>query len=462
MLLSDSDILGLLSEINSPEEIKRRTESLKSYSIFEGELHEYVLATLKKLYPSTWEDYNVADYNLLKKITEKKAKSYIKTPTRKLNQITETDKYKKILADFNFDDTMKAVDQYKNQYRYCGLGVLRNRFFDTTGAYEDIYQFSALAPHEFVVHRDNEKNIYAWSIPKGKDGDFYIWTIWTDQSQVKIRTKDYKSFDILAIDGNQDNINPFGMIPYIYVPMDISGKYPLPPSLPRQTIEANKNLSIYMTSGNMQVGQLVISHPQEQKITEVSSGISVAMNLPQSSKERHAATTAEYISPSPNLEGHKDSVLTYMRLVLDENGMSSNSTIQSGESFTSGLDRLIANADVQDIIEENQGLYRRVENMTYQIIKKMNDIDGNYVFKSESLSLTYALPKILTSDSEKLDNLKKKKDLQLWEEWELVQEADPNLTEEEAKEKVARLKAENGNKQEPSIQTPETESSAVA
>jgi hypothetical protein len=462
MLLSDSDILFFLSEINSAEEIKRRSESLKSYSIFEGELHEFVLNGIKQLYPKTWADYNIADYNLLKKITEKKSKSYIKPPTRKLEQVTETDKYKKILSDFNYDDTMKVVDQYKNQYRYCGLGVLRNRYFDIDGNHEDVYQFSALAPHEFVVHRDNEKNIIAWSIPKGKDGDYYIWTMWTDQSQVKIRTRDYKSFDYIEISGNQDNINPFGMIPYVYVPMAASSKYPLAPSLPRQTIEVNKNLSVYLTSGNMQVGQLVISHPQEQKIEEVSTGITVAMNLPQSSKEKHSATTAAYISPNPNLEGHKDSVLTYMMLVLDENGMNSNSSIKSGETFTSGFDRLIANADVQDIIEDNQGMYSKVENETYQIIKHMNDVDGNYTFKSEKLSITYALPKILTSDSEKLDNLKKKKDLRLWEEWELVQEADPNLTEEEAKEKVKRLKAENGNKQESSIETTESESAAVA
>ena len=48
----------------------------------------------------------------------------------------------------------------------------------------------------------------------------------------------------------------------------------------------------------------------------------------------------------------------------------------------------------------------------------------------------------MTSDSEKLDNLKKKKDLGLWEEWELLLEADPNLTEEEAKEISARRASE--------------------
>lgn len=462
MLLSNSDILGFLAEINSQADVKRRQESIKSYHIYEGMLHEYVLEELKKLYPKTWSDYNVADYNLHKKIIDKKSKSYIKAPLRKLDQQTETDKYNEILSAFSFNDTMKVLDQYKNQYRYCGLGILRNRNFYPDESFVDSYQFSALAPHEFCVHRDLEGNIQAWSIPKGKTEDGDIWTIWTDVTQVKIQTKDYKSFALLEIQNNPDNVNPYGIIPYIYVPMDVSGKYPLPLSLPRQTIEVNKNLSVYLTSGNMQVGQLVISHPSAQKIAEVSTGITVAMNLPQSDKDKHSPTTAEYISPNPNLEGHKDSVLTYMMMILDEHGMNGTSSVKGGEKFTSGFDRMIANADVQDIIEDNQGMYRRVENGAYQVIKAIHEVDGSYIFKSNKLSIKYALPKILTSDSEKLDNLKKKKELGLWEEWELILEADPNLTEEEAKAKVELLKVNNANIERSSIQESDAEAAELA
>ena len=471
MLLSNSDISLILKEISSREDVHRRLESFKSYEIYEGRLHEYVREELKLLYPKTWRDYNVADYNIHKKIIDKKSKSYIRPPIRKLDRQEESDKFNSILEEFNFNDVMKVLDQYKNQYRYCGLGVIRDRIGAPDGTYKDKYQFWALAPHEFCVHRDAEENIYAWSIPKGKAEAGDIWVIWTDMSQVKIMTKDYESFVVLEIKDNPDNINPYGILPFIYVPMDVSGKYPLPLSLPRQTVEVNKNLSVYLTSGNMQVGQLVISHPMEQKISEVSTGIMVAMNLPQSSKDKHAPTTADYISPNPNLEGHKDSVLTYMMMILDEHGMNGSSSIKGGEKFTSGFDRLIANADVQDIIEDNQGMYRRVENENYKIIKAMSDTDGNYIFKSEKLSIKYALPKILTSDSEKLDNLKKKKDLGLWEDWELVLESDPNLTEEEAKEKVERLKASkmanenvvpNVDQERPSIQEPNAQASSMA
>lgn len=433
MILNSQTIPFLLKEINSESERLRRDKELENMMIYEGQLHLFVEKKLASMYPKTWECYNVADYNIHKKITDKKSKSYVKPPIRYLEQQTETETYNKILDDNNFNDTMKSVDMLHNRHKYCAVGVIRERFAVEDGSFEDDYNFWALAPYEFCVHRDQNGEIYAWSLPLGKEGDDYVWTIWSLESHVKIKTRDYKEFDYIEIAGNPDNANPYGLIPFIYVPMDCSGHYPYQSSLPRQTIELNTNLSVYMTSGNMQIGQLVLKYPKTQKIDWVVSGLMTAMKLEQEVKEGQPETSAEYISPNPNLEGHKESILTYMMMILDEHGMNSNQVTKSGEKFTSGFDRLIANADVQDIVENNQDAYTRTENGVYKIIQGMNLRDGSYIFKSDKLSIKFARPKILTSDSEKLDNLKKKKDLGLWEEWQLLQDADPNLTEAEAR-----------------------------
>ena len=456
MMLDDFLIVSILGEINSPEEKSRRNKELENLMVYEGQLHLFVEKKLKSMYPRTWESYNVADYNIHKKITDKKSKSYIKPPIRSLQKKEETDLYNGILEAYNFNDVMKLVDTYKNRHKYCGLGIVREREVFQDGTYNDKYNFWALAPYEFNVHRDANGDIYAWSIPTGKDREFDYWTLWSQETHIKIKTKDYKSFSVVPIDGNPENINPYGIIPFIFIPMDCSGAYPYHSSLPRQTVELNTNLSVYLTSGNMQIGQLVIKHPKNQKIDWIVSGLMTAMRLEQEINPDMPKTEADYISPSPNLEGHKESILTYMMMILDEHGMNSNQVTKSGEKFTSGFDRLIANADVQDIIEDNQDVYTRVENGTYKIIRAMNDRDGNFTFKSDKLSVKFARPKILTSDSEKLDNLKKKKDLGLWEEWELIIEADPNLTEEEARAKSEKLKLSkqenNGNQQGQNLQ----------
>jgi hypothetical protein len=184
----------------------------------------------------------------------------------------------------------------------------------------------------------------------------------------------------------------------------------------------------------------VLSYPAESKIDYVVNGLMTAMKLPQSTKPNAPKTEAKYISPNPNLDGHKDSILTYMHMILDQQGITSNQVVKPGEKFTSGFDRLIANADVQDIIEDNQDIYTRVENEVYKIIKQMHIVTGDFIFKSNELKIKFARPKILSSDSEKLENLKKKKELGLWFDWELIMEADPNLSEDEAKAKAEELK----------------------
>lgn len=447
MKLDSLSILSILSEIGSEEEHERRAAEIESKEIYEGKLHRYVEKKLKKMYPKTWEAYNIADYNIHKKISDKKSKSYVKPPLRKLDKQSETDDYNAILEEFGFNDVMKKVDLYKNRHSYCGLGVIRERLNLVDGGIKDKFYFWALAPYEFCVHRDQNGNIYAWSIPMGMEGDQEVWTIWTDESQVKLKTKDFKGYEIIPIPGNDSFVNPYGVIPFIYVPLDQTGEYPYPLSLPRQTVELNTNLSVYMTSGNMQIGQLVIKFPEDQKFDWIVSGLMTAMKLPQAKNPNIPKTEADYISPNPNLEGHKDSILTFMSMILDEHGMNSNGVVKSGEKFTSGFDRLIANADVQDIIEDNQDIYTRTENAVFQIIKSMSLRDGNYTYTSEKLSVKFARPKVLSSDTEKLQNLKMKKELGLWEDWELILEADPNLSEEDAKKKAELLKQKQTEQQ---------------
>jgi hypothetical protein len=443
MMLTQESIVGILQELCSEAEKERRLQELNSYRIYEGELHKFVQEKLKMLYPKTWDCYNLADYNIHKKIVDKKSKSYIKPPLRQLENEKESTLYSDIVNEFNFNDAMKLIDRYKNQHKYCGLGVIRERQQLTEGGFKDRYNFWALAPYEFCVHRDQNGEIYAWSIPTGKDGDFDVWTIWTSESHIKLRTKNYLAFDIIPIPGNEEMKNPYGIIPFVYVPMDISGFYPYPSSLPRQSVELNANLSIYLTSGNMQIGQLVLRYPKNQPLEWVTQGLMTAIKLPQDTKEGAPKTEASYISPAPNLEGHKESILTFMMMILDEHGINSNQVVKGGDRFTSGFDRLIANADVQDVIEDNQEIYTRVENAVYKIVQYMNLKDGNFTFKSDKLKVKFSRPKILSSDSEKLDNLKKKKELGLWEEWELLLEADPNLTETEAKQIISEREARN-------------------
>jgi hypothetical protein len=128
-------------------------------------------------------------------------------------------------------------------------------------------------------------------------------------------------------------------------------------------------------------------------------------------------------------------------MILDEQGINSNQVVNPNEKFTSGLDRLLSSADVQNIIEDNQEKYLTLEHEVFEIVKQCNLVLGGYKYQSDELSVTFLKPKMLISDSEKLENLKKKKELGIFEDWELLQDYNPNLSEEDAKARVEKLKS---------------------
>jgi hypothetical protein len=162
--------------------------------------------------------------------------------------------------------------------------------------------------------------------------------------------------------------------------------------------------------------------------------------LPQSKNPEDARTEADFISPSPDLAGHKDAVLTYATAILDEHGLTTSAVTGNNQAFTSALDRIIANADVQDAIEENQEMFAEVERKAYAIISaQLKSVGSNIQLPANDLVIVYPKPKVLVSDSEILENMKKMKELGIFHDWELLQVFDPNLDENQAKEKLDEI-----------------------
>lgn len=113
------------------------------------------------------------------------------------------------------------------------------------------------------------------------------------------------------------------------------------------------------------------------------------------------------------------------------------------KEFASGFDRLLSEADTQEVIEENQMLYGPgPEQQVYLTIKAGEDFLNRGTFKSESIKVKYAKPKVLVTDKETREVIKLDLEIGLIEEHEKFMRLDPNLTETEAKEKLEKIRAE--------------------
>jgi hypothetical protein len=85
-------------------------------------------------------------------------------------------------------------------------------------------------------------------------------------------------------------------------------------------------------------------------------------------------------------------------------------------------------------------MYSEIEKAAYKIIgAQLRSINSNVELPPDELVVVYPKPKVLVSDSEILDNMKKMKELGIFQDWELLQVFDPNLDQDEAQEKIGLL-----------------------
>jgi len=465
MELSLGDIQLILGEIEREENQLRKRKEFKSFQIYDGNLKSYVQSRIKEMYPKTWQAYTISDYSILKKIVDKKSKAYKEAPIRKADSETANLKYQDIADNSSLNSAMQNLDRYFNQHKY---GMISS-FMELSNDGTPVFDFMPLAPYEFDCIKDDKGNLKvvilsypSSNITIGSDGDGVdtliagpsadegsnskLYAFWTDTNHYVVRISigsDGKRKgipEILAFPDNPNNINPWGYLPFVYIPENDGANYPVASPLADQTVELNALLSVYLTSGNMQVGQLVLKYPQDQDIQMVTHGLMTGIKLPQSKDPDSGETTAEYISPAPNMDGHRTSIMTFLNLILDEQGIKpASGTDITAEKFASGLDRMISESDVQDIIESNQTIYSQVEKNLFAIVKAQLDSINDRSIGDEKLQVIYRKPKMLITDTERLNNLKTMIDLGLLEEWEKFTYIDPNMTEEQAKEKLARI-----------------------
>jgi hypothetical protein len=459
----------IIKEIEMEQNLRRKRIAWDSDQIKNGNLKTYVEQRIKQMYPKTWKMYTTTDYSVLSKIVNKKSKAYNESPIRSVQgEQSATEIYQDIVKRNNLNQAMKTFDEFYNQHKHSLIACFMDRTEGPIASSKLYWKFFALAPYEYDVIKDKDgvPKVVILSYPsslvskKGKgdgynaliseagnydEGDERFYSFWTDQEHVMIRVTGSNSnkgmlrIDFMPPAEGADGSNPYGVLPFVYAPMDFDSNYPIPSPLPAQTVELNALMSVYLTSANMQVGILKITRPEKQKLAISSHSLYTAIEAPQSSRPEDGPTNVEFISPQPNMAGHKEAIQTYLMTVLDEQGLNGSQALSGNQEFSSGLDRLISQADVQQIIEENQNLYSRVEQAIYNIVRTQMTSVGQPVLPDEGFGIVYRKPKIMISDNEKLQNLETMKRLGLWQDYELLQMFDPNLDEDEAKEKIQMI-----------------------
>ena len=244
------------------------------------------------------------------------------------------------------------------------------------------------------------------------------------------------------IDGNPESRNDLGMIPACFAQQGDNAALPITNPLTNQTIEFNQQYSVMLTGASLQTfGHLVLSHPSEQPMpSEIYNSLFTYSKLPQI--EGDIPTKLDYLNPSPNLDSQLQVLQNYGHQIISEHLGDGTQSVAGSDNFTSGLDRMIAMSDITNLIESNQQIYAKCENVLYSIIKSFYNVKDRTKFTSETISIKYSKAKPIESEAEILANIEKKLTIGLIEKYEALMMLDPNITAENAKKKMDTINAE--------------------
>lgn len=466
MDLLDSDyVRSLIAEVDSSQNRDRRKREIKAFEVYSGSLYDHVLNRIKQIYPKTYSSFSISDLNLSRKIIDKLSKAYKESPVRELGNDLESEEYAQLMKDVSCAYAWQTFDIYYNLHRYAALWFS----YVDTGEDQPQIVLRPLAPFQFsrVVDDIGNTKVFIVNMPSDdlyesydtdglkshiqdshQDSSCERFAIWTDTQHVVVRYYRGKGdneacrIEYEEIEGNEDFVNPLGVIPAVFAQQGDNAALPITNPLTNQVIEFNQQYSVMLTGASLQTfGHLILKHPENQKMPdELYNSLFTYSRLPQ--REGEAPTELEYLTPSPNLDSQLQVLSNYGHQIITEHLGDGSQNVQGSDNFTSGLDRMIAQSDISNKIESNQQIYAKCENDLYLIIKAFYESMNDTKFKSENLSIKYSKAKPIQSEKEILESIDKKLSLGLIEKWEALVMLNPNMTESDAKDKIEAVKAE--------------------
>lgn len=162
-----------------------------------------------------------------------------------------------------------------------------------------------------------------------------------------------------------------------------------------------------------------------------------------------------YISSSPPLDQWMRMIEQYVALLLSTNNLSTRNIAGSldANDVASGIAKIIDQSESTDDVTESQSDFQDKEphiwfitNAWWLRLNEAKSLTDEFKeigeVKDTNVVLRFPQQKPIVSESDKLENLKRRVELKLNEEFELIMMDDPSLSPDEAKNKLLRIKKE--------------------
>lgn len=441
-------------------------------SIYEGDLLPYVKDALKReLSAPAYERAikRIAPINMLPKIVNKLSTLYNNTVIRELKK--ESDQNETIL-DF-YESELKVDDKGKDSNKQLNLNKYTAWEIYISENEEPTPRLRVLPANQFLVYSDDIED------PTNETVFIKILGQWNKETEqfdeitqqfIRREVTVYKLYDndmIIVIDsdgelrpefmdGNPEGINPYGIIPFVYVR---DSKYTLLPTEDTSDIPMTVLIPILLTDLNY--ATQFMSHSIIYAIDADIQGLSGnpdsiwhvktdANDIEDTQKKATIGT----IKPEVDIDKVLKLIQTELALWLDSKELKAQG-IGSVEAtnLASGISKMIDEADTTNAIKSQIEIYREAEADLWYKLGIMHNIwvDQGFMVGTDAnkktdgfleVNTTFEEPQVIVNEMERIETIKLKEESKYTSYRSAVAEANPEMSMEEIDSLIEEIKQE--------------------
>lgn len=489
---TENEILSLekrkkiLEQICTPENQARKNEAFKRYECYKDRTKYYVIDCLlaqfdlKTVIEMT---YAVANISVVKKIINKLAMVYAFGVRRELPNEGDTEELNQLEKELEFNSKMKKANRFlklqKNILVYpkpcpiedkwkIKIDILQPYLYDVIEDYYDHEKPMVIILSNYKKQRAGMR--YSPSPATegrgAKQQDAPILRSNQINEQIADADDQYlpkdqfvwwsKSYHFTTDkDGNITSPatdNPIGMIPQVEFALDQDGSFWAigGDDLIDAGVLVNSIISHLNHIGIVQgYGQFWMKG--EKVPTAVAMGPSKMIRMEWTGDEKEPQLG--FASTTPQLEQLRENVVMYLALTLTTNNLSTSGVstkLDGGQAFPAGIAMILDKAESLEDIDDQRQIFIDKEPEIWKRIAAWMDVFGarnQLVPDLQEINLPpefepqlkFASPQPIISEKERLENLKNRKDLGLNTMLDLIKLDNPELTDEQARQKLKEV-----------------------
>lgn len=491
--------------INEDENLRRKFRELRKHEIYRDKNRKWVMRSLQREALEEWTLHQMrnraTNISVCRKVIDKLARAYTGGVTRTVADASSLESIDQLADELDWNTHMKKADRYRQLFRNTLaqiVPVVDNRFTDEDEQDKRLMKLvmRILAPWEYDILPDPDDPTIAsvvilatfperWRFFSDADassgnhrGGIYLEDNSDrgdrreqaiadspedeDAEQLKARTfvwwstKYHFTTDLNGeiVSAPDQGLNPIETLPFINITGDQDGHFWAQggEDVPDMSIQINKKATdINFITFVQGWGQMVIAAKGIPK--KLRGGPDRAFMFEM--KEGDPTPLVEFATSNPPIASWLESLRSDIALLLSTNDLSTRaiSANLNPSNVASGVALLIENAEVLSDIKDIQTKFQDWEPEMWEVLRRWHEklskigrltptFQEILPFTDSNVQLIFHELKPPISEKEQLELLKLRKELGLNTEIELLRRENPDLTDEQAAERLKLLKEE--------------------